>query len=199
MTKKREAKKVFIVTGIPGVGKTSVIEAMLKKAEKVISEPIEMVNYGTVMLEVAKGENLVNSRDELRILPPQVQRRIQRIAGEKISKMAEDRIVIVDTHTLIITPDGYLVGLPEWVVTALEPHSIILVEADPNEIARRRSKDDTRERDKEFLNGIKEHQDLCRVAGIVCATLTGSIVKVIENRDGEVEQAAMNLLKMFEE
>ena len=199
MTKKREAKKVFIVTGIPGVGKTSVIEAMLKKAEKVISEPIEMVNYGTVMLEVAKGENLVNSRDELRILPPQVQRRIQRIAGEKISKMAEDKIVIVDTHTLIITPDGYLVGLPEWVVTALEPHSIILVEADPNEIARRRSKDDTRERDKEFLNGIKEHQDLCRVAGIVCATLTGSIVKVIENRDGEVEQAAMNLLKMFEE
>lgn len=185
-------KRVIIVTGIPGVGKTTV----LNKAADIARQDytVEIVNYGAVMFETAVSSGFVENRDQIRLLPPGKQRNIQKTAAEIIAKKAEQgKLLIVDTHMLISTPEGYLTGLPEWVVTTLEPDVLVLVEAEPESIASRRSKDESRIRDADSILEIKTHQNLCRAAAIACSTLTGATVKIVKNKEGMVETTAAEL------
>lgn len=189
--------RIFVVTGIPGVGKTTVLDASLEAARASGSDDVSLVNYGTVMFEEAKSKGLVEDRDQMRNLQTEAQREIQRLAAEKIADMAKDKIVIVDTHMLIKTPEGFLPGIPMWVAEALCPNVIILVEAFPEEIAGRRSKDAARNRDVESVEDINLHQELCRTAAMTCAEITGSTMKIIMNHDGKAEEAAAVTVKLF--
>ncbi len=189
--------RIIVLTGIPGVGKTTVLDATLEAARASGSDEVVLVNYGTVMFEEAKSKGAVEDRDQMRNLKTEVQREIQRLAAEKIADMAKDKIVIVDTHMLIRTPEGFLPGIPTWVAEALCPNVIILVEAFPEEIAGRRSKDEARNRDVETVEEIKLHQELCRAAAIACAEVTGSTTKIIMNHDGKAEEAAAETVKLF--
>src|SRR5581483_1921814 len=103
---------VVIITGVPGVGKSTVIDAAQK------AKGYKVVVYGTEMFNVAKARGLVKDRDEMRKLDPAIQRTIQVEAAEHIASMGD---VIVDTHCTIKTPKGYLPGLPAWVVQKLNP------------------------------------------------------------------------------
>ena len=62
---------VIVVTGIPGVGKTTVMQ---KAAEGM---DIKFVTFGTVMIEIAKKLGWANDRDEMRKLPIEKQRELQ--------------------------------------------------------------------------------------------------------------------------
>ena len=98
---------VVVVTGVPGVGKSTVMGAAEEYGYKI-------VNFGTTMFEEAQKEG-VSDRDDMRKLAVEEQQRLQKQAGEKISKMGN---VVVDTHASILTPAGYMPGLPEWTVRA---------------------------------------------------------------------------------
>ncbi|WP_457619689.1 adenylate kinase [Methanopyrus sp.] len=183
---------VIVATGVPGVGATTVI------AEAVKDLPgYERVNYGDVMLEIAKEEGLVEHRDEIRKLPAEKQREIQRLAARRIAKMAEEKDgIIVDTHCTIKTPAGYLPGLPIWVLKELQPDVIILIEADPDEIMMRRMKDsEERQRDYDRAHEIEEHQRMNRMAAMAYAALTGATVKIIENHDDRLEEAVREFVE----
>ncbi|MFX1518934.1 MAG: adenylate kinase [Promethearchaeota archaeon] len=185
-------KRVIIVTGIPGVGKTTVLNNAADLARQ--EYKVEIVNYGSVMLDTAVSSGFVENRDQMRLLPPEKQRNIQKIAAETIAKKAgQGKLLIVDTHMLIATLEGYLAGLPEWVVTILEPDVIVLVEAEPESIFSRRSKDASRLRDEDSPMEISTHQNLCRAAAIACSTLTGATVKIIKNQEGMVDKTAEEL------
>ena len=188
-----EMRNAVIVTGIPGVGKTTVIDTAVKMVKEKHNEDVAVLNFGTVMFEVASARGLVEDRDQMRRLPTSVQREIQQLAGEEIARRAESTRVIVDTHTLIQTPNGFLIGLPEWVVRAIKPKTVVLVEANPENIAKRRSDDPTRARDAQKVEEIETHQLMCRSAAVAAATLTGATVRIIKNRQGMVEQAAKEL------
>lgn len=181
--------KVAVLTGVPGVGATTVADRSMEMLEA----DYEVVSFGTVMLEAARDEGLVESRDELRKLPSEEQRQIQELAGERIAARAEETNVLVDTHCAIKTPEGYLPGLPEWVLRPLQPDVIVLVEADAEDILFRRLSDETRDRDFERSEDIREHQEMNRAAAMSYATLTGATVKVVRNPDGMVESAAEEL------
>jgi len=183
-----QVRKVVVVSGVPGVGKTTVVTAGLRMVEGRLN--VALVTYGTVMFEIAQRRKLVSSRDELRKLPIRVQREVQRLAGERIAAMSESQLVVVDTHTLIRTEDGFLIGLPIWVAEALRPASIVLIEADPESITARRARDATRNRDRQLVSDIAEHQRLCRAAAVAVGTLTGATVKIIKNVEGKAEEAA---------
>jgi adenylate kinase len=174
----------IIVTGIPGVGKSTVMEAAAKK----LGLPI--VVFGTVMFETAASKRLVQSRDDMRRLPPATQKEIQRDAAVRIAVMGD---VVVDTHCSIKTPAGYLPGLPALVLEELQPSAIVLVEADPKEILRRRQGDATRRRDDDTMEGIIEHQEYNRRFAAAYATLTGATVHTVFNRDGQVEESVRQL------
>ncbi|PTD94296.1 adenylate kinase [archaeon SCG-AAA382B04] len=182
--------KVAVLTGVPGVGKTTVTEKALENIQK----DYKIVNYGDKMLEVAKKRDLVEDRDQMRKLDPKTQRDIQGQAGEEISEMAENQPVIVDTHSTINTPDGYLPGLPEWVLRPLNPELIICVEADSEEIIGRRKKDsDIREREIESKEKLEEHQFMNRSATAAYSMISGATVKIIKNHDGGLEEASEEL------
>ncbi|RLF43254.1 MAG: adenylate kinase [Thermoplasmata archaeon] len=172
---------VVILAGIPGAGKTTVITKALKEKD------MKFVTYGTVMFEIAKKMG-VKARDEIRKLPAEKQREIQKKAAEEISRMGD---VIVDTHCTIKTKEGYLPGLPYEVLKKLNPKLIILVEASEEEIIERRAKDkDIRDRDVEGIEEIKEHQLMNKIAAMTYAALTGATVKIVKNNDGMLEIAA---------
>ncbi len=185
-----ESRNTVIVTGIPGVGKTTVINSAMELVKEKHSEDVLLLNFGTEMFEVASAQGTVKTRDELRKLPTATQREIQRKAGESIAQKAKSVRVIVDTHTLIQTNNGYLIGLPEWVVRAIQPKTVVLVEADPENIASRRSSDETRTRDVQIVDAVKTHQEMCRAAAVTVGTITGATVRIIKNREGKVEEAA---------
>lgn len=178
----------MVVTGVPGVGKTSVMEGIARE------KGIRIVNFGTVMLEIAKSQGLVEGRDLIRKLPVDVQRDVQEKAASRIYDMGD---VIVDTHCTIKTPGGYYPGLPEWVLKTLKPDRIVLVEATPDEIARRRASDGSRSRDAEGVEEIKEHQMMNRYAAVSYSMLTGASVKIVFNHDNDLEEAVQALLKVF--
>lgn len=175
----------IVVTGVPGVGKTTVMSAAAD------AKKLRVVVYGTEMLEVARAQHGVKDRDEMRKLEPSTQREIQRAAAQKISAMGD---VVVDTHCTVKTPKGFLPGLPAWVLEALKPSQIILVEADAKEIWGRRQKDSTRSRDPDTAEDIERHQELNRATAMAYATLTGATVSVVKNHDGRVEEAKRQIL-----
>ncbi|CEG11803.1 Adenylate kinase [groundwater metagenome] len=180
----------IVVTGIPGTGKTTVLEKAIAESEKKYAH----VNYGNVMFDEAKSKGLVKDRDEMRKLDPKIQKDIQKNAAKKIGKMEN---VIIDTHASILTPNGYLPGLPEWVLKEIMPNTIVILEASPEEISRRRSKDISRKRDAEDIGGIKEHQEMNRAIAMAYGVITGATIKIIQNHDNGLEEAAKNLSKIL--
>ncbi|MCD6572608.1 MAG: adenylate kinase [Thermoplasmata archaeon] len=181
---------IAIVAGIPGAGKTTVMNEVLKKRE------YKVVNYGDEIFKIAKERKLVEHRDELRKLPYEMQREMQIEAAKRIAKLGN---AIVDTHCTIKTPFGYLPGLPYDVLSILKPSRIILIEANPEEIMERRKKDaDIRVRDEESAASMEEHQLMNRIAGMSYAVLTGATLKIIKNRQGRLEAAAEEMIKALE-
>lgn len=186
--------KVIVVTGAPGAGKSTVVDAALKELK---SKGIEysLINYGDVMLELMREREGIADRDEMRKVPTEPYRKIQRDAGRQIARAAEKKPVLVDTHCLVRKPEGYYPGLPIWVLEELKPESIVIIEAAPEEVAARRAKDATRRRDEELLAEIVEHQQLNRAIAVAYAALTGAAVRIIHNRDGKLSKAVKEMVK----
>ncbi len=186
-----ENKKIIMV-GIPGVGKTTLLSKMaeiIKNHKKSVS----VLSFGTLMFEIAK-ENGLKDRDELRKLPVSKQQSLQKIAAETIAAHTED-VVIIDTHAFINSSEGYYPGLPEHVLKIIKPTNFISVSAKPEEIYNRRMTDNTRNRDKITLANIKKELDA--QSGIIasCMVISGSPVKYILNREGQIDEATDKIVR----
>ena len=94
--------KVVVIAGIPGSGSTTVLSKVLEELDYL------HVNYGDVMLEIAKDDGLVDNRDDLRKLSPDIQKEVQKNAAQSIRDKSEQSNIIVDTHCTINTPSGFL-------------------------------------------------------------------------------------------
>ncbi|OPY26737.1 MAG: Adenylate kinase [Methanobacterium sp. PtaU1.Bin242] len=181
--------KVVVVAGIPGSGSTTVLKDALKNLDYV------HVNYGDVMLEIAQNMGLVEDRDSMRKLSPDVQKEVQRKAAKSIRERAEENNIIVDTHCTIKTPHGFLPGLPKWVLDELQPDQFVLIEADGDEILMRRISDTTRTRDMEKLKDINLHQQMNRAVSMAYAALTGATVQIIENHDNRLDESVDGIIE----
>lgn len=180
---------LVICTGIPGVGKTTVMESMRALLEQRGTACL-IVNFGTIMFEVAFKEKIVDDRDRMRRLPAEVQRHIQRKAAEHIANLARGETVILDTHCTIKTKQGFFPGLPRAVLDDLAPDAMVLVEAPAEEIYLRRMGDPTRSRDDDSQEDIRAHQMMNRAYAASYSAYSGCCVKIIENRQGQAEKAA---------
>ena len=187
--------KTIIVTGIPGTGKTTVCNVVAKLARNAGLE-VNVINYGTVMVEVLRKHEKAMERDTMRKTDVNFQRKLQReSAGAVLEKIRRPSgITIIDTHMSIKTLEGYLPGLPFHVLQLLKPEMLVVVEAPPNEISSRRMKDTTRKRDETVEEAIKEELLFSRLMAGACAVLTGSPVKIVINGEGKQEEAATKIL-----
>ena len=185
-----DSKKVVIV-GIPGVGKTSLI-AKIAELIKQKNKTVSVHSYGTVMFEEAKKMGIKN-RDELRTLPIEKQKQLQKIAAETISNLSDD-IIFIDTHAFISTKAGFYPGLPNYVIEIIQPANFIAITASPDEIHNRRMKDETRDRDPVSIEDIKKELAVQDAMLSSCSVLSGSPMKVIFNHEGKIEEAASNVI-----
>jgi adenylate kinase len=181
--------KVVVVAGIPGSGSTTVLKGALVDLDYV------HVNYGDVMLEIATKKNLVEDRDSMRKLSPDIQKEVQREAAKSIRERAEESNIIVDTHCTVKTPLGFLPGLPPWVLKELQPDRFVLIEADGDEILMRRISDTTRIRDMEKLQDINLHQEMNRSVAMAYAALTGATVQIIQNHDDQLDETVARMIE----
>jgi len=179
--------------GIPGVGKTTVIT----RAAEMLNEKRKttVVVFGTVMFEEAKKMGL-KSRDEMRRMPVEDQRRLQEMAAQRIAEMRDD-VVLIDTHLFINTVEGYYPGLPMRLLNIMKPTNMVMIAADASEIAERRKADQTRQRDIVSAEDIQKELDISRVMVASCSILTGAPFAIIMNSDGQVDEAAANIAKML--
>lgn len=197
-----EPPKVLVVAGLPGVGKSTVL-SLTKEALMKEGYAVEVLNYGDFMVRVLKEKGMIKSRDEIRKLSLTEQRKAQAVVAKEIRKYIDEQagkyegktfICFIDTHVIIKTPTGLWPGMPEYVVKEIKPDSIILVEADPEEIVARQLRDKTRYRaDYAKPELVKELMDLMRIYAIASATLVGASVNFIVNKEGKPDAAAEEL------
>lgn len=189
-------KGTVVVTGIPGTGKSTVCNLVQKLAEKA-GIKINLLNYGTITLEIFKKRGETTERDKMRKSDLSIQLDVQKEVAHAISDLLAEAegVTLIDTHMAIKTISGYMPGMPNHVMELLAPKLFVLVEARPSEITSRRMKDSTRIRDDATEEAVNEELQFSRAMGSACAVLTGAPVKIILNSEGKAEEAAREILK----
>jgi len=164
----------IIVASVPGSGKTTVLNFVKKKIPNV-----KIVHEGDMVFELAAKRFKIKNKDQIRKkLSITQQRLIQSIVAKKIGRM-KGKILLIDSHLSIKTPEGYLPGLPEKAINLIKPDGIILLEFHPKDILQRRKKDKSRRRDLEKVGEIAEHQKINREFAFAAATHYQSPVEII--------------------
>lgn len=180
-----------LVGGLPGVGKTTVLTKVAENI-RAKSKSVELVVFGSVMLDEARKMG-VTDRDQLRFLPVPSQRELQVKAAKKINSISAD-FVLIDTHFVIRTPEGFWPGLPIDVLREIKPSHIIMIQAPVQSILQRRSQDTARKRDAEPAEQIEQELELSRQFMVVAAAETGAPMKLINNLEGNVTAAVQEFL-----
>ena len=174
-----------IIAGIPGVGKSTVLEELSKIAN------FKIVNFGTLMLE----KSGLKDRDEMRKLEVEKQKELQRMAAIEIKEMGK---VLVDTHYAVKTPHGYLPGVPPWVMELINIDHIIVIESNERDIINRRNKDITRQRDAETIEDVREHQMVNRSIACTLALVKGATITMLKNDENRAGKCAKIIKEIME-
>jgi adenylate kinase len=189
-----EPKRITIVVGIPGVGKTTVItktkDILLQSGYKTT-----VVVFGSVMLSEAKKMG-IGDRDQIRKLSLSGQQNLQNLAADYICSVKED-LVIVDTHLFIRTSSGFFPGIPQNVIQKLKPRNLILITATPEEILARRAKDESRNRDMVSIEEIKKELGLSISMISTISILSGSAFEIVDNHHGSSDDTASFIARML--
>jgi adenylate kinase len=197
-------RKVVVVVGLPGAGKSTVLSIASEKLRE-RGYAVRVVNFGDFMLSYLLQRGVVRSRDEIRKLPLATQRELQESAArairEELERTPGERFVgIVDTHAVIRTPVGIWPGLPLNVLRELRPDLIAVIEASPEEILSRQSRDSSRVRsDYSSRQLLEELLNTYRYYAIASSVISGAVLAIIANRENQAAQAAEELVRAIEE
>lgn len=187
-----------IVAALPGSGKTTIMKLVKKKLPRV-----KFVNVGDMIAKLAMKELNIKDRDQIRKkLPLEKQREFQERTAREISKMkAKD--ILIDTHTVIKTPQGFLPALSEVTTHLIKPDIIVLLEYRPRDIVKRRRQDNTRKRDDDSEKDLEEHQETSKQFAFEAAGQVEALVKIIDLRYPEkkpfdhAKRAVEEIVKLF--
>ncbi len=184
----------IIMGGVPGAGKTTVIN----KLKEVLKEDVFVVNFGTVMIDIAKERFGITDRDAMRKLSRVKQNELQLAAIDKIVELEKGkRYVIIDTHLAIKTPSGYMPGFPKELLEKVKPEIIVLITARPEEIWERRHLDTSRKRDLESIDDILEHEKINIAYLMAYSAMSGAYALIVRNNNGKLEDAVNRIKSLF--
>ncbi len=190
---------VVIALGVPGVGKTTVLRKLVEIAGK-DNIRIKVVNLGDYMLKEALRRGYVDQRDKIRYLKLRQQLELQvhaanAIIKEALEELKEGDILIIDTHAVIKTGIGFWTGIPKVLMETFKPDVLIVIEASVEEIISRQQRDKSRYRkDLSKPEIVRSLMEQTRMLAFAAALTTSSLVKIVENREGRVEETAKTIL-----
>ena len=187
-------KKIVIIVGVPGVGKSTIISNATTTLQKK-GTSLSTVVFGSVMFEEAKKLG-INDRDQIRKQTIDVQQRLQNLTADHISSL-NDSIVVVDTHLFIKTQSGYYPGLPMSLILKINPERLILITANSEEILNRRKNDSTRARDLISDDEIKRDIEVSLSMISSLSILTGAPFEIIYNHDNMIDSATSLLVELL--
>lgn len=163
---------VVVVTGVPGVGKTTLCRRVSKDLG------YNYINYGDLMLEIAKNKDLASTVSEMFSLDVDTQQGIWEDAALKIKDISN---VLVDLHGVDQSSIGYILSLP---IEIISPDIIVIIESSKDNILQRRHKD-TKERIIDTIKSLKEHMGILRIAMASCSAILGCNLVILKNDDFE--------------
>lgn len=176
---------IIYVVGIPGVGKTSII----KEAKKYLKKDYEIVSVGDIMEDFLKEKGI--NRDEIRKkLSLEEIQNLQIQVFEYIKKKYKNKDIILDTHFIIETNNGFKAGIVKKLAKILNPNAIIIIIADPLDILNRRIRDKTRNRDIDDYKIIEIQQNLTLYYSLQLMYEYDNILKIIINKENLLDNAA---------
>jgi len=159
------------VVGVPGVGKTSLCEAVSRELG------YQYVNYGELMLGLAISCDLAHNLEDMLQLSPQLQYHIWKRAALSIQ---DNKNVLIDLHGIDLTRDGYLISLP---FEFIPPEIIVIIEASYDEILDRRVQDISKNRIMEGYKNIEEYMSLLKYSMATINAILGSNLVILKNSD----------------
>jgi adenylate kinase len=183
-----------MIVGIPGVGKSTVITNVfnLHSQEGIDTKIAE---FGKIMFEQARLLS-INNRDQLRKLSIEQQRSLQEMTANHINSLGND-VVIIDTHLFIRTEHGYYPGMPLKLLNIINPSHLILISAKSEEIHRRRTDDNSRQRDLISIDRISDDLRLSESMISSSSIVSGCPFYIIQNNTDEIEKASSDICKVI--
>ncbi|MGC8567839.1 MAG: AAA family ATPase [Candidatus Micrarchaeia archaeon] len=182
---------IIIVAGTQGAGKTSILSSL--------HERYKIVNMGTEILEKASTMFGIKNRDEIRYLEPEQIKKARELALKRLA-LVEDNMIL-DTHMFAVRGGTrFVAGFTIKELKILKRlKGFIYIDADPEEIIKRRENDKTRNRDPVTEEQIKNEK-------IFNLTLIGSYaaefgipVYIIKNENGKLEEAIKQIEEAIKE
>jgi adenylate kinase len=173
---------VVIVTGLPGAGKTTIVNTIAK------DKKYKILNLGDLMIEIALKRGYCKSRDQVRYLPNKKIAELRHIVTKRIGVLKGK--IIIDTHASVQQHWRFVPGIPFSMLTDLKHvRGLIYVDAATEAIRARRNKDKTRTRED-------ESQDLVATQRVVnismlafCASYLNIPLYIIDNKEGQLEDS----------
>ncbi len=162
-----------VVTGVPGVGKTSLCRIVSKELG------YNYINYGDLMLSIAESKGLASTDIQMFSLDIEIQYGIWKSAALKIKDMDN---ALVDLHGVDQSSIGYIISLP---VEFIKPDIIVLIEASKENILLRRS-EDSKERIIDTYKSLTEHMEILKTTMFSCSAILGSNLVILENNDFKI-------------
>jgi len=181
---------MIIIMGLPGAGKSTVLDRV-----KQLQPDYNFKNYGDLMFEIEKEKYGIKHRDEMRKIPVEDQKKVQKMVVERLAK--EKGKFVLDTHCSINTTKGYLPGLSMDLLNKAKIDALVLITTDPKDILERRSSDKSRKRDDESAQDISDHDNMNRAFLVSYSTITGAPAVIVYNRNGRLEEAVKKLNAIF--
>lgn len=144
-------QEIVALVGVSGVGKSTLLRGLTHRisfqhlqASDLILHASEMEEDGNVNKDDLAKRNIVSNQEKL-------------VKGFKAKKSVQERLIILDSHTVIDTPDTYVYIEPR-VFAKMGVSKIIMLSDEPQTILNRREKDNERIRPSRTIQEIERLQ-----------------------------------------
>ena len=185
--------KVVLVVGTPGAGKSSVLSGVAKD--------YTVVNMGTEMFDRAAKEYHIKNRDELREYHSkhiEKEVKLRKDVLRYVSGM--DKNILFDTHMSVKLGSRFTPGFNMEDIKLLKGLvAIVYVDANADEIFRRRNEDLSRARGVEDEEDITNQREINLSLISTYAAILGIPVYIIKNNDGKLRESVAQMKHIAKE
>ena len=186
-----ENKSVILVLGIPGSGKTTILDGVEGYKD------YKYVNVGTIMKKTTEEiykEGI--DRDKIRYLKESEIDHIRDRTFEKIIEM--EGKILVDTHSSIEREGKFITGLPYETELMKHIKSVIYIDAAPEEILYRRSLDRSRKRedDDEYMLNMQRDFNISTLSFYM--SYLNIPVYMLNNKHDKVSESIRRMKKILD-